>query len=232
MSLLQVQKISAGYGKKQVLFNVSFEIEKGETVLLIGSNGSGKSTLLKVIYGLLKPMNSEAKIVFNDEDITNNKPAKLIKKGIVYIPQQNELFEDLTVIENIEIAGMQTLDKKESKNRIEDVLEQLPALKDLTKRACDRLSGGERKQVSLAMALINKPELIIFDEPLAGVSPKNLNDILSQIEKLKYLGISVLLVEHRVKNVFDIADKVIGLKLGKIYKENLLTIEQTNEVMV
>jgi branched-chain amino acid transport system ATP-binding protein len=172
VSLLQVQKISAGYGKKQVLFNVSFEIEKGETVLLIGSNGSGKSTLLKVIYGLLKPMNSEAKIVFNDEDITNNKPAKLIKKGIVYIPQQNELFEDLTVIENIEIAGMQTLDKKESKNRIEDVLEQLPALKDLTKRACDRLSGGERKQVSLAMALINKPSLLSLTNHLLELAQK------------------------------------------------------------
>ena len=151
---------------------------------------------------------------------------------MVYIPQQNELFEDLTVIENIEIAGMQTVAKKELKNKIEEVLEQLPVLKDLIKRECSRLSGGERKQVSMAMALINKPELIIFDEPLAGASPKNLKDIILQIEKLKNIGISILLVEHRVKNVFDIADKVIGLKLGKIYNENLLTIEQTNEVMV
>ncbi len=232
MSFLKVKNIDAGYGKKQVLFDVSFEMVKDETILLIGSNGSGKSTLLKVIYGLLKPWNSEAKIIFNNEDITNNKPAQLIKKGMVYIPQQNELFEDLTVIENIEIAGMQTIAKKELKNRIEEVLEQLPALKNLTKQECDRLSGGERKQVSMAMALINNPELIIFDEPLAGVSPKNLNDIIIQIIKLKEAGISILLVEHRVKNVFDIADKVIGLKLGKVYKENLLTIEQTNGVMV
>lgn len=232
MNILSVGHINTGYGKKQVLFDISFEMPKGETILIIGSNGSGKSTLLKVIYGLLKPWNSEARIIFNNEDITNCKPAQLIKKGMVYIPQQNELFEDLTVIENIEIAGMQTIQKRELKIRIEEVLEQLPVLKDLTKRECNRLSGGERKQVSMAMTLINKPELIIFDEPLAGVSPKNLKDIILQIEKLKIIGICILLVEHRVKNVFDIADKVIGLKLGKIYNENLLTIEQTNEVMV
>ena len=232
MKFVSVENINAGYGKKQVLFDVSFEMQEGETTLIIGSNGSGKSTLLKVIYGLLKPWNSEAKIIFNNEDITNNRPAQLIKKGMVYIPQQNELFEDLTVNENIEIAGMQTVAKKELKNRIEEVLEQLPVLKDLIKRECSRLSGGERKQVSLAMALVNKPELIIFDEPLAGVSPKNLNDIVFQTSKLKSAGISILLVEHRVKNVFSIADKVIGLKLGKIYNDNLLTIEQTKEVMV
>ncbi len=232
MSFLKVENINAGYGKKQVLFDVSFEMEKGKTVLLIGSNGSGKSTLLKVIYGLLKPWNKEAKILFNSGDITNNKPAQLIKKGIVYIPQQNELFEDLTVIENIEIAGMQTIEKKELKNRLEKVLEELPTLKKLTKQECSRLSGGERKQVSMAMALINNPKLIIFDEPLAGVSPRNLNDIILQVIKLKENGISILLVEHRVKNVFDIADKVIGLKLGNVYKEDLLSIEQTNGVMV
>lgn len=232
MSFLKVENINTGYGKKQVLFKVSFDMDKGETLLLIGSNGSGKSTLLKVIYGLLKPWNKEAKIIFNNENITNNKPAQLIKKGMVYIPQQNELFEDLTVIENIEIAGMQTVEKKELKSRIEETLEQLPALKNLSKQECSRLSGGERKQVSFAMALINKPELIIFDEPLAGVSPKNLNDIILQIKKLKSTRISILLVEHRVKNVFDIADKVVGLKLGKIYKEGLFTIEQINEVMV
>ncbi len=232
MNFLSVESVSAGYGKKQVLFDVSFEMQRGETILIIGSNGSGKSTLLKVIYGLLKPWSREAKIIFNDEDITNSKPAQLIKKGMVYIPQQNELFEDLTVIENIEIAGMQTMEKKELKNRTEEVLEQLPVLKDLTKRECGRLSGGERKQVCMAMALINDPQFIIFDEPLAGVSTKNLKDIILHLEKLINIGISILLVEHRVKNVFDIADRVIGLKLGKIYKENLLTIDQTNEVMV
>ena len=232
MSLLRVEHINTGYGKKQVLYDVSFEMQKGETILIIGSNGSGKSTLLKVIYGLLKPWNHDAKITFNDMDITNCKPAQRISKGIVYIPQQNELFEDLSVVENIEIAGMQTIHKKELKENIAEVLEQLPALKELTKRLCSRLSGGERKQVSMAMALINKPELIILDEPLAGVSPGNLKDIILQLEKLKDSGISILLVEHRIKNVYDIADKVVGLKLGEVFNRSLSTIEQTNEVMI
>lgn len=232
MSLLKVEHISTGYGRKQVLFDISFEMQKGETVLIIGTNGSGKSTLLKVIYGLLKSWNKEAKIIFNNEDITNCKPAQLINKRMIYIPQQNELFEDLTVIENIEIAGMQTVHKIELKNGVDNVLEQLPVLKDLTKSECSRLSGGERKQVSMAMALINKPDLIVFDEPLAGISPNNLRDIILQIEELKNIGISILLVEHRIKNISNIADKVIGLKLGRIINENLLTIKQINEVMV
>ncbi len=232
MNILSVEHINSGYGKKQVLFDVTLEIQKEGITLVIGSNGSGKSTLLKLIYGILKPWNREAKIIFNKEDIKSIKPAQLIKKGMVYIPQQNELFEDLTVIENIEIAGMQTVEKKDLKNRIEEVFEQLMPLKDLTKCECSRLSGGERKQVSMAMALINKPELIIFDEPLAGVSPKNLKNITIQIEKLKNIGISILLVEHRIKNIFDIADKVIGLKLGKLFSKQLNSIEQTKEVMV
>ena len=232
MNLLKVENIDTGYGKKQILFDVSIEIQKGETTLVVGSNGSGKSTLLKVIYGLLKPWNSESKIIFNNEDITKYKPAQLIKKGIVYIPQQNELFDDLTVIENIEIAGIQTVEKKELKNRIEKVLEQLPTLAVLTKQKCNRLSGGERKQVSIAMALINKPELIIFDEPLAGVSPQNLKHIILQLTKLKNIGISILLVEHRVKNVFDIADKVYGLKLGKIVKNLIKTLDNVREILI
>ena len=151
---------------------------------------------------------------------------------MVYIPQKNELFEDLTLIENIEIAGMQTVEKKWLKNKIEEILEHLPLLKDLTRRECCKLSGGERKQVSMAMALINKPELILIDGPLAGVSPKNIKNIIFQIEKLKNIGISIVLVEHRINNVFDIADQVIGLKLGKLFNKQLNSIEQTKEVMV
>jgi len=232
MNILCVEHINTGYGEKQVLFDVSIEMQKGEITLVIGSNGSGKSTLLKLIYGLLRPWNSEAKIIFNNEDITKKKPVQLIKKGMVYIPQQNELFDDLNVIENIEIAGMQTMAKKELKNKIDEVLEQLQQLKDLTRRKCSRLSGGERKQVSMAMALINKPKLIIFDEPLAGVSPKNLKNIILQIENLKNNGISILLVEHRIRNIFDVADKVIGLKLGKLFSKQFTSIEHTKEVMV
>lgn len=232
MNILSVEHLNVGYGKKQVLFDITLDLRKGDTVLIIGSNGSGKSTLLKVIYRLLDPWNKEAKIIYNNHSIKNCKPFQLIKKGMVYIPQNNELFEDFTVFENLEIAGIHIIHKKELKNRIEVVLEQLPLLKKMIKYNCSRLSGGERKLVSLAMALVTKAELLIFDEPLSGISPNNLNDILVEIQRLKNSGMSILIVEHRIKNVFNIADKVIGLKLGKVFNRELTSVEQINEVML
>lgn len=226
MSFLKVEHVSTGYGKKQVIFDASFEMQKGETLLIIGSNGSGKSTLLKTIYGMLKPWGKEAKIWYNNQLITNIEPFQLIKKGIVYIPQQNELFEDLTVKENLEISGMQTINKHVLKVKIAMVLEQMAALKPLLWRKCCQLSGGERKLLSLSMALINQPQLIMFDEPFAGLSPKATYDIVSKIKWLKNVGISLIVIEHRLKDVFGLADRVIGIKLGRISEEKIYTIEE------
>lgn len=233
MTLLIVEHIITGYGKKQVLFDVSFEMQKGEIVLLIGSNGSGKSTLIKTIYGLLKPWNNEAKIWFNGSTITNCKPFQLIKKGIVYVPQQNELFEDLTVKENLELSGMQTISKQVLKEKINIVVEQVPTLKTILKLGCARLSGGERKVVSLAMALVNQPKLIMLDEPLASISMGNTDTIIEHINNLRNSGISLIIVEHRLEGVFALADRVIGLRLGRLFSENISTIEEgTKKVMI
>lgn len=234
MSLLKVKHISTGYGRKQILFDISFEMQKGETVLIIGSNGSGKSTLLKTIYGILKPWNKDAEIRYNDQTITNCKPFQLIKKGIVYIPQQKELFEDLTVKENLELSGMQTVDKRQLKNRLYAVLEQIPTLKTLLKQECNRLSGGERKQLSLSMALMNKPDLIMLDEPFAGISPEFTNDIISKLKWFKNEGTSLIIVEQRLKDVFDLANKVIGLKLGKVAREynSLLSENELKDIFL
>ncbi|NQU85981.1 MAG: ATP-binding cassette domain-containing protein [Mariniphaga sp.] len=232
MNLLKLEHVSTGYGKKQVLFDISFIMQNNETVLLIGSNGSGKSTLLKTIYGLLKPWNKDARIWLKDENITFCEPSQLITKGIVYVPQQNELFEDLTVKENLELSGMQTMTKGKRNNRIDEILEQIPALKALLKQECNRLSGGERKLLSLAMALINQPKLIMLDEPLAGVSPGNMDIIIHHINNIRKSGISLILVEHRLKDIFDLADRVIGLKLGKVFEEDIENIVDTKKVML
>lgn len=226
MNFLKVEHVSTGYDKKQVLFDVSFEMQKGETLLIIGSNGSGKSTLLKTIYGLLKPWDKESKIWYNNKIITNCEPFQLIKKGIVYIPQQNELFEDLTVKENLELSGMQSISKRALKQKIDAILEQMPILKPLLKRECSRLSGGERKQLTLSMALINQPKLIMLDEPFAGLSPKVTYDIISKLKWLKNTGISLIIIEHRLKDIFALADRVIGLKLGRLFGEKINTIEE------
>ena len=219
MTLLKVEHINTGYGKKQALFDISFEMCRNDTLLLVGFNGSGKSTLLKTIYGLLKPWDKEGRIWFNGENIISCKPSQLIVKGLVYIPQQNELFEDLKVKENLELSSMQS-NNKGLKNKIDTVLDHMPKLKTVLKQECNRLSGGERKLVSLAMALMNQPKLIMLDEPLAGISPKDSNDIIFQLKRLKNIGIGLILVEHRLKDVSGLATKVIKLELGKLYKEN------------
>lgn len=220
MTLLKVEHINTGYGKKQALFDISFEMCRDDTLLLVGFNGSGKSTLLKTIYGLLKPWDKEGRIWFNGENITTCKPSQLIVKGLVYIPQQNELFEDLKVRENLELSSMQSNNKKRLKSKMGKVLDHMPKLKTVLKRECNRLSGGERKLVSLAMALMNQPKLIMLDEPLAGISPKDSNDIIFQLKRLKDIGVSLILVEHRFKDVNSLATKVIRLELGKLHKEN------------
>lgn len=167
MSLLEIIHISAGYNKKQVLFDISLEIEEGESLLLVGSNGSGKSTLFKVIYGLLDIW--EGFIKLENEEIHNTKrktpTSKLISKGLMYIPQKNELYEDLNVSENIMLSLLHLNDKTEIQNRIEEVFIKLPFLKEKAKQTADRLSGGERKLLSLGMALVNKPIFLFYDEP-------------------------------------------------------------------
>jgi len=222
MAILTVENLSTGYGKKQVLFNVSLEVNKGDIVLLAGSNGSGKSTLLKAIYGML-PQWDNGHVVFDGENITGKPTAALLKKGLLYIPQKNNLFEELTVKENLEMAGL-TLDKRLLKERIEDVLSVFKALELYLKRTPMTLSGGERQLLTLAMATLHQPKMILVDEPFTGLSPQNIDFIAENLkmfnEKHK---ISLLLVEHRLKECLKIAHQVTGMKLGKVFSEFTVT---------
>lgn len=225
--MLKVENISTGYGKKQVLFDISFKVNKGDIVLLAGSNGSGKSTLLKAIYGLLPIWNSSSpigrgvrgEVIFEGENITGKSTSSLLKKGLLYIPQKNNLFEDLTVKENLEMAGL-TLDKKVLKERIEYVLSVFPTLKDFLNRAPMKMSGGERQLLTLAMAMLHKPKMILLDEPLTGLSPKNISFVIENLLLLKEKKeITLVIVEHRVKECLQVANRVAGVKLGRVFSE-------------
>ena len=246
--MLKVENISTGYGKKQVLFDVSFEVNKAEIILIAGSNGSGKSTLLKAIYGILPLWNNhiigsetqqslvKGKVIFNGETITGQPTSALLKKGLLYIPQKNNLFEDLSVKENLEMAGL-TLDSKVLEHRIENTLSIFTSLLPLLKRLPMKLSGGERQLLTLAMATLHQPELILFDEPFTGLSPKNITFIAENLKNLnEKREITFLIVEHRIKECSSIANSIIGLKLGRVFSESKVNsnfnIAELNSVFV
>lgn len=234
MSLLKLQHIETGYDKKQVLFDVSLDIQQGETVLLVGSNGSGKSTLFKTVYGLLDVWNGT--VEFDNQTLhTSTKKtqtSKLIDKDIMYIPQKNELYEDMSVLENLKMSLLHLNNKQESTQRINEVLEQMPVLKDKRNQTADRLSGGERKLLSLGMVIANKPKILLYDEPLAGLSSKNIDIVLQWLQILKENGTALVLIEHRIKELINFTDKIIGLKLGTLTTENLNDLETIKRFLV
>jgi branched-chain amino acid transport system ATP-binding protein len=221
--MLKVEHITTGYGKKQVLTDVSFEVEKGDVVLLSGGNGSGKSTVLKTIYGLLKPWGANAggqrgKITFEENEIAGLPVSAMIRYGIVYMPQKKNVFEDFTVEENLAVsAGIYP--KKEAKERKDKVFEILPVLKSMRKRTPFNMSGGERQLLAFGNMLVHSPKLALLDEPFAGVDAGNSEVLFRAIGGLKRSGVTVVVVEHKRQLLGDVVSKEIELELGSIKKQ-------------
>ncbi len=215
--MLSINKISSGYGKKQVLYDVSMEVKAGEVILLTGGNGSGKSTLLKCIYNLLPLWTGS--IEFQEQNTSKNKPSDLIHNGIVYIPQKDFYFENLTVLENLQISG-NMLSKQILKERITEVFE-LTGLEKFKKRKPFDLSGGERKILAFGMGLIHKPKLLLFDEPFAGVDAKNTTTLLRLFkETIIKPDNGVIIVEHK-DDVKPLYTRKIKMHLGNIKRKLL-----------
>jgi branched-chain amino acid transport system ATP-binding protein len=213
--MLKLENVNTGYHKKQVLFDISLAVNQGDIALLIGSNGSGKSTLLKAIFGLNKIWSGN--VFFENKNISNVASNELLKHGLMYIPQKNNAFEQLTVQENFDISGLTLNNKKLYNERLTEVLIMLPALKTFLKRTPMKMSGGEKQQLVLAMALIHNPKLLLLDEPFTGLAPKAIEQISSFITQInKEKNTTILMVEHRIKEALPICNQFIGLKLGKI----------------
>lgn len=212
--LLKIENLNAGYGKKQVLFDVSLEVNSGDIVLLTGGNGSGKSTLLKSIYGLLTNSSfKKGKVTFNGKDITTKPSYSLIKEGLVYVPQKNNTFDNLTVRETLEVAA-NILPNAIKKDRIKEVFEYLPQLASLESRSAFSMSGGEKQTLALGMALLHKPKMILLDEPGTGLSSESFKRKIEILTTLNLNGITFLIVEHRTREFEGLVDRAYHLTLG------------------
>jgi len=213
--MLKVEHITTGYGKKQVLTDVSFEVAKNDIVLLSGGNGSGKSTVLKTIYGLLKPWTPEGKIIFEGHNITALPVSAMIQRGIVYMPQKKNVFEDFTVEENL-LTSASIYTNTDAKERVKKVYEMLPLLETLRKRTPFNLSGGEKQILAFGCMLVHSPKLLLLDEPFAGVDVTHSEILKNCIYDLHKSNVSFIIVEHKRQLMEDVISKEIELELGII----------------
>ena len=216
-NIIEAKKINAGYGKRQILWDVSLEVREGEKLLLIGPNGSGKSTLLKVLVGIVKPYSGS--VHFKGIDITKFPVSKRIKLGISYLPQTRNVFPRLTVEENFKLSCFYC-ENGYFKKRMDWIFSIFPFLRDVLDKRAGLLSGGQRQALSVGMALMRKMEILIVDEPTAGLSPKAAVDILNGIKKAhEDEGFSVLMVEHNLKYLSGWFDRAVVMRQGKILFE-------------
>lgn len=220
--MLNVSGIHTYYGLSHILFDISLTVNKGEVVGLLGRNGAGKSTTMRSIMGLTPP--KEGKIVFNDEDITGEKPYLLFRKGIGYVPDDRRVFADLTVDDNLEIVHRRA--DEWSKDRVYALF---PALGEIRTRRAGNLSGGEQQMLTIARALMGSPELLLLDEPTEGLAPLIVRHLEEQILKLKDVGISILLSEQNVKSALKMITRVYVIDNGRIRFEGTVDELETNE---
>lgn len=216
--MLEVKNIKSGYGKALILHGITLDVNKGELVTVIGPNGSGKSTLLKTIAGLLKT--AEGEIWFNNEKITNTATSDLAKMGLGYVPQLENVFPNLTIIENIEMGFLMNPHRKSFKKNLDRVYKIFPILQERKHEKAKKLSGGERQMLALARALMSDPKMLLLDEPTAALSPVLVNEILEIVNIIKNdEGIPILLVEQNAKKSLAISDRAYILTSGQVFKE-------------
>jgi ABC-type branched-subunit amino acid transport system ATPase component len=209
---LAAERITAGYGGAPVVREVSVQVAPGEVVALIGPNGAGKSTLLKSLVGVVRVMSG--RVLLGGEDMTNRAPEDLARRGVGYVPQVGDIFEPLTVAENLEMGGY-LLRGADLAGRVEEVCAVFPALRPMLKRRADKLSGGERKMLAIGRVLMLDPRVLILDEPTANLAPKAADALLrGQVRRLADLGKAVLLVEQRARAAMELADWTAVLVSG------------------
>ena len=213
--MLKLIGIETFYGKIKALHGVSLEVLEGQLVCILGANGAGKTTILKTISGIAEP--EYGTIHFNDQQINNLDPEKIIDKGISLVPENRRIFPELSVYENLSMGGFLIRDKIKFKQRIEEVVSHFPVLQDRANQKAGTLSGGEQQMLAIGRALMLKPRLLLLDEPSLGLSPKLVDEVFTIIQNLHKSGVTILLVEQNVNQALKIADYGYVLTSGKIF---------------
>jgi branched-chain amino acid transport system ATP-binding protein len=216
-NILEIKNLVVSYGKKEVLHRISFSLERGTISALLGPNGAGKSTTLNSIFGLLKIKEGQA--LFNGQEISKQGPASNTKAGIGIVPQDQKIFTDLTVLENLEMGGY-ILKREDLRARIEQVYSIFPILSERTQQWGGSLSGGERQMLAIAMSLIPSPQLLLLDEPSLGLSPLFVQKVMDNIRLInEQFQTTILLVEQNVIEAVAISRKIFLLRLGVLIGE-------------
>jgi len=214
---LRAENIHGGYGKMVIVRDVSIWVDKGELVALVGPNGSGKSTFLKTIYGLARRFSG--RVYFFGKDVSNVRPYDKARMGLGYVPQVDNIFPELTVLENLEMGAYFRKDEEEVREDLEMVFSIFPVLKERQDQRAETLSGGERQMLAIGRALMGRPKVLLLDEPAAALSPKLAKGLFKKLNEIRESGVAILLVEQHARRALEACDRGYVLVDGRVVME-------------
>ena len=217
MAMLEINDLQVYYGMIHAIKGVSFHVNEGEVVALIGANGAGKTTILHTVSGILNP--KVGSVTFKGTDITKIPGHKTVSMGMAHVPEGRRVFAQLSVMQNLMLGAFTRKDKNEIEETLESVFQRFPRLKERQKQLAGTLSGGEQQMLAMGRALMSQPQIILMDEPSMGLSPIFVNEIFDIIEELSKAGTTVLLVEQNAKKALSIANRAYVLETGNVVLE-------------